>query len=182
MGRITLVTGGARSGKSSYAEHLALSYDCGAEKRVYIATAESFDDEMKQRIAKHQERRVGLFCTVEEPVKLGEAILKASKEAKVVMVDCLTVWTSNLLYYKKTNEVDELMKALETVSNDYTHCDVILVTNETGMGIVPDNALSRQFRDLAGFTNQKVAKIADNVVFMVCGLPMAVKGSVGGME
>ncbi len=173
MAKVYLVTGGARSGKSRYAEQLAKSLCKDGNRRCYIATAEAFDDEMRERIRKHQERRVGEFFTVEAPVSLGEAILKQQGKSDVILVDCLTVWMGNLLHYNRLDETDKLIQALKNVS-----CPVVLVTNETGMGIVPDNELSRRFRDEAGFLNQAVASIADNVVFMVCGLPMAVKGKL----
>ncbi len=173
MGRIFLITGGARSGKSRYAEDLAKSLCRDGSRRCYIATAEAFDEEMRQRIRLHQERRKDDFFTVEEPVELGKAILEASGRAEVILVDCLTVWTGNLLYYGRLEQREKLIEALKEVA-----CDVVLVTNETGMGIVPDNELSRRFRDVAGFVNQDVAAVAQTVVFMVCGLPMFVKGSV----
>ncbi|MBP5163636.1 MAG: bifunctional adenosylcobinamide kinase/adenosylcobinamide-phosphate guanylyltransferase [Spirochaetales bacterium] len=172
---IYLITGGARSGKSTYAENLALRLCKDSSRRCYIATAEAFDDEMRSRIRAHQDRRAGKFFTVEAPVELGKAIEEVCKEkrADVILVDCLTVWTSNLLYYERLEEKESLLSALKKAA-----CDVILVTNETGMGIVPDNALSRRFRDEAGFVNQAVASVAQNVVLMVCGLPLSVKGSL----
>ena len=173
MAKVYLVTGGARSGKSRYAEDLAKRLCTDAKRRCYIATAEAFDDEMKDRIKKHQDRRAGEFFTVEAPVELGKAIKDAQDKSDVILVDCLTVWTSNLLYYNRLEEKTMLIEALKN-----TKCPVVLVTNETGMGIVPENALSRQFRDEAGFINQAVAEVADTVVFMVCGIPMFAKGSV----
>ena len=172
---VYLITGGARSGKSTYAENLALRLCNDSSRRCYIATAEAFDDEMKSRIKAHQDRRAGQFFTVEAPVELGKAITDVcdGRRADVILVDCLTVWTGNLLYYERLEEKERLLSALKAAT-----CDVILVTNETGMGIVPDNALSRRFRDEAGFVNQAVAAIADNVVLMVCGLPMSVKGTL----
>ncbi len=173
MSKVYLVTGGARSGKSRYAEELARKLCKDGSRRCYIATAEAFDDEMKERIRLHQERRKDDFFTVEAPVELGKAITEAQGRSDVILVDCLTVWTNNLLYYDRLEEKQRLYTALKGCT-----CDVILVTNETGMGIVPSNELSRRFRDEAGFINQDVAGIADAVVFMVCGLPMSVKGSV----
>ena len=149
MAKVYLVTGGARSGKSRYAENLAKSLCSDAKRRCYIATAEAFDDEMKDRIKKHQDR------------------------SNVILVDCLTVWMGNLLYYNRLEETDKLIRALKNAK-----CPIVLVTNETGMGIVPENELSRQFRDESGFLNQAVAEVADSVVFMVCGLPIFVKGKV----
>ena len=169
---VHLITGGARSGKSTFAEDLACRLCSDSSRRCYIATAEVTDDEMKARIDRHRERREGKFYTVESPVELGKAIAENSDRADVILVDCLTVWTNNLLYYGKEDERGKLMEALREAE-----CDVILVTNETGMGIVPSNELSRRFRDLAGFINQDVAAVADTVVLMVCGLPLYVKGA-----
>ena len=178
MGKVVLVTGGARSGKSTFAEKLALKLCAEPTHRVYLATAQAFDEEMKQRIKAHQERRKNLFVTLEEPVELGIVLQKACfqlEENGVILVDCLTVWTSNLLYYKREKEAEKLYSSLEQIATK-PNCDLILVTNETGLGIVPDNELSRRFRDLAGIINQKVASLASNVVFTVCGIPMYIKG------
>jgi len=169
---VYLITGGARSGKSTFAEDLACRLCPDSSGRCYIATAEVTDDEMKARIERHRERREGKFRTVEAPVELGKAITENSSKAGVILVDCLTVWTNNLLYYGKEEERGKLVAALKD-----SKCDVVLVTNETGMGIVPANELSRRFRDLAGFINQDVAAVADTVVLMVCGLPLYVKGA-----
>ncbi len=173
MSKVYLVTGGARSGKSRYAEDLAKSLCKDGSRRCYIATAEAFDDEMKARIAAHRQRRKDDFFTVESPLELGAAISDAQDSSDVILVDCLTVWMGNLLHYNRLDLKDGLLEALRNAK-----CDVILVTNETGMGIVPMNKLSRPFRDEAGFLNQAVADVADTVVFMVCGLPMFVKGSL----
>ena len=173
MPKTYLITGGTRSGKSRYAEELARRLCPDGSRRCYIATAEAFDEEMKQRIAAHQSRRAGEFFTVEAPLELGRAITEAQKRSDVILVDCLTVWMGNLLHYGRLDQKEEFLKAVGNAT-----CDVVLVTNETGMGIVPANELSRTFRDEAGFLNQAVAAIADNVVFMVCGLPMSVKGSI----
>lgn len=177
MGRLVLVTGGARSGKSTYAESLAIRLCSDARSRTYIATAQAFDDEMKERIRLHRERRGDLFRTMEEPVELARAVGDACRSSSVVLVDCLTVWTSNLLFYEREDEVQRLLDVLSSCVEG-SPCDIVLVTNETGMGIVPANELSRRFRDLAGIVNQRVASVATDVVFMVCGLPMAVKGVV----
>lgn len=170
---VYLITGGARSGKSTFAEDLACRLCPDPSRRCYIATAEAFDDEMRERIRLHRQRRQGKFYTVEAPLELGRAVSENSSKADVILVDCLTVWTGNLLHYGMLDEKEGLLNALGKAS-----CDVILVTNETGMGIVPDNALSREFRDQAGFINQAVAGVADTVVLMVCGLPMFVKGRI----
>ena len=172
---IYLITGGARSGKSTYAENLALKLCKDSSRRCYIATAEAFDDEMRDRIRLHQERRADKFFTVEAPIELSKAVSDVCEggKADVILIDCLTVWTGNLLYHDRLDEKEKLLYVLRKAT-----CDVVLVTNETGMGIVPDNALSRRFRDEAGYLNQAVASIADVVVLMVCGLPVFVKGSL----
>jgi adenosylcobinamide kinase/adenosylcobinamide-phosphate guanylyltransferase len=173
---ITLVIGGARSGKSSYAEALATSID---GKRVYMATAEPFDDEMRLRIARHQKAREGLFSrTVEEPLDLASALAKVGTEANVVLIDCMTVWVGNLLHHfgllDSYAHIDTFLAALE---NPRTR--IIIVTNEVGQGIVPGDPMSRHFRDHAGWLNQSLAKIADTVVWMVAGIPVTIKGEVG---
>lgn len=176
MSKTVLVTGGARSGKSTYAEKICLEL-AGDSMPVYIATGVAFDDEMKQRILKHQQRRKGKFITVEASLDLPKAIEENSQS--VVLVDCLTVWANNLLYYGKEDPafadsyVDSLVRVLENRNKD-----IILVTNETGSGIVPDNKLAREFRDLAGIINQRVASVSTDVIMTVCSIPMAVKGSV----
>lgn len=176
MSRIVLVTGGARSGKSTYAEKICL--DLAKDRLpVYIATAVAFDDEMKERILKHRQRREGKFTTVEACLELPKAI--EDNPNSVVLVDCLTVWANNLLYYGKEDlsfaysYVDSLIQVLKNREKD-----IILVTNETGSGIVPDNKLAREFRDLSGIINQKVASVSSDVIMTVCSIPMAVKGSV----
>ncbi len=172
MPQVILVTGGARSGKSRYAMELALEY----EKRVFIATAQVTDGEMKERIERHRRERGDLFVTVEEPLDLAGAIGSLLSDTGVALVDCLTVWLGNLFHH--LGEVDlespairDFLKILEEPP-----FSLILVTNEVGMGLVPPDALSRRFRDVAGLLNQEVARRAHRVVFTVCGIPMVVKG------
>ncbi|HEX2229337.1 MAG TPA: bifunctional adenosylcobinamide kinase/adenosylcobinamide-phosphate guanylyltransferase [Candidatus Binatia bacterium] len=166
-----LVTGGARAGKSLYAEARA---EGSGQKRVYIATAEAKDEEMSRRIAEHRNRRGHLWVTIEEPENLPETLLSQRAQTDVVLVDCITLWLSNLLLRHSAESaarrVDELAEILPGL--DF---HVILVTNELGWGIVPDNALARQFRDLAGWANQRIASVANEVVLMVAGVPMIVK-------
>jgi len=167
---ILLITGGARSGKSRYAEARAASL---GSRRLYIATAEAGDEEMAQRIAAHRKRRGEAWTTVEEPVRLTETLLEARHCADCALVDCLTLWLSNLLFHHEKNieeKIEALAQALPRL--DFS---VVLVTNEVGAGIVPDNPLARRFRDLAGWTNQRLAAVADEVVLMVAGIPMIVK-------
>ena len=169
-GRVTLVIGGARSGKSRHAQALA---ERGTGDRVFIATAQPFDAEMRDRIARHQAERDGQWRTVEAPVLLAEAIAAADGPDTTLLVDCLTLWASNLLLAEE--DVDGHLRALsETLKT--VQADVVLVTNEVGWGIVPDNALARRFRDVAGLINQSVAAGADRVDLVVAGLPLHLKG------
>jgi adenosylcobinamide kinase / adenosylcobinamide-phosphate guanylyltransferase len=169
--QVILITGGARSGKSRYAEQRAAAL---GERRLYVATAQSKDEEMKQRIAMHRKRRGGAWITVEEPVELSAALLEQRDKIDCALVDCLTLWLSNLLLRRDAEYAEEKIRQLvETLPSLDFH--VVLVTNEVGSGIVPDNALARQFRDLAGWANQQLAAIASEVVLTVAGLPMTVK-------
>ncbi len=173
MSRITLITGGARSGKSSHALALARQYPL---PRAFIATAEPCDDDMRRRIEHHRAERAKEFDTHESPLNLAAAIRELSHEVRVAVVDCLTVWLGNLLHHfadaaQSQEQIDRFL-----VSLDRPTCDLIIVTNEVGMGIVPHNDLARQYRDLAGTLNQQVAAKADRVVFMVSGCPLLVKG------
>ena len=166
MSRVTLVLGGARSGKSRFAEKLApLS---GA--KTYIATAEAFDGEMKERIAHHQVQRGSGWTTIEAPLDLVGALLGV--ESDFVLVDCVTLWLGNLMHRERDvrSEVAGLCAALR----DYP-ATVVLVSNEVGLSIVPENALARRFRDEQGFANQRLADAADAVYFIAAGLPLALK-------
>jgi len=166
---VILVLGGARSGKSRYAESLVT-----AQPRpwVYIATAEAHDDEMAARIAAHQARRAAGWQTIEAPHELPEALRAAPQEA-AVLIDCLTLWLSNVMHAKF--DIDEITQSLEEALGARAGTTV-LVSNEVGLSIVPDNALARSFRDAQGLLNQHLAAIASRVVFMVAGLPLTVKG------
>jgi len=169
--QIILVTGGARSGKSRYAEQR--STELGS-RRLYVATAEAKDDEMAQRIAEHKKRRGDEWITIEESVQLTEVLLAQRGRTDCGLVDCITLWLSNLLLRRDTKyaeeKVDELLMILPRL--DFHS---VLVSNEVGWGIVPDNPLARQFRDLAGWTNQRLAATANEVVLTVAGIPMIVK-------
>jgi adenosylcobinamide kinase/adenosylcobinamide-phosphate guanylyltransferase len=169
--QIILVTGGARSGKSKYAEQRAGEL---LGRHLYVATAEAKDEEMAQRIAEHQKRRGDQWITIEEPMELAEALLTQRGKTDCALVDCLTLWISNILIKRDKEYVEEKVEQLlETLP----HLDfyLIFVTNEVGFGIVPDNPLARKFRDLVGWTNQRVAQAADEVILMVAGVPMIVK-------
>lgn len=170
--QITLITGGARSGKSSYALSLAKNY----KNKAFIATAEHSDIEMSERIQKHRNERGDDFLTLEEPIDLNKAILGIPPETDILLIDCLTVWLGNLYYHKKISEgkSQQITTFLEGLSK--IPFDLIVITNEIGMGIVPENEWSRHFRDDAGRLNQDVARKAQKVIMMVSGIPMTIKG------
>jgi adenosylcobinamide kinase/adenosylcobinamide-phosphate guanylyltransferase len=169
-GKITLVLGGARSGKSSYAENCAVS--SGLEP-FYIATGRAYDDEMHARISIHQERRGLNWTTVEEPVDLAEALLKIAAKTRFVLVDCLTLWVTNLMMAERDIEAEtiKLLAIFPKLSGE-----ICFVSNEVGLGIVPDNRMAREFRDYAGFLHQRVAAEAQEVYFMAAGLSLKMKG------
>jgi adenosylcobinamide kinase/adenosylcobinamide-phosphate guanylyltransferase len=165
--RITLVLGGARSGKSRYAEELIAGH---AAPWVHIATAQAFDDEMRIRIAEHQARRNGDWCTIEAPTDLADAIVLEA--ARPILVDCLTLWLTNLIL--GGHDINAATSALEAVL-DRRRQPTVLVSNEVGLGIVPETPLGRSFRDQAGRLNQRMAARADRVLFMIAGLPLTLK-------
>jgi adenosylcobinamide kinase/adenosylcobinamide-phosphate guanylyltransferase len=173
--QIVLITGGARSGKSIYAEQRAAAL---GSRRLYVATAEPKDEEMTRRVSEHKSRRGTEWATIEEPVELAEALLAQRGRTDCTLVDCLTLWLSNLLLRRNgkyaVRKVDELIEILPQL--DF---HLILVTNEVGWGIVPDNMLARQFRDLAGWANQQFAAAANEVVLTVAGVPLIVKKEIG---
>lgn len=166
---LTLILGGARSGKSAHAERLltALPAPWG-----YIATAEAFDGEMRTRIAQHQARRGTGWVQYEQPLDIA-AILAGAAARQPCLVDCLTLWLSNLMHAERdiAHETTDLIGALSKRS-----APCIMVSNEVGLGIVPDNALARRFRDEAGRLNQRIAAAAEHVVLVTAGLPMTLKG------
>ncbi len=164
---LTLVLGGARSGKSAYAEGLIEAAGGG----IYLATAEALDAEMRERVQDHRSRRGNLWRTVEEPLDLSGA-LRANGD-NPILVDCLTLWLSNIMAAGGDIEY-ELTLLISTVSE--CRAPVVVVSNEVGLGIVPDNGLARAFRDHAGRMNQQLAAVADRVVFVAAGLPLVMKG------
>lgn len=168
--KITLVLGGARSGKSSFAEKLVLNSEL---KPIYMATGQALDNEMHDRIAFHRERRGHQWQTVEEPLDLSDALLRHAAPDTFILVDCLTLWITNLMMQERDipAEADRFIAALPHIGGP-----VVFVSNEVGLGIVPDNRMSRDFRDQAGFVHQKVAAIADEVYFMAAGLSLKMKG------
>ena len=164
---ITLITGGARSGKTRY----ALANAGATGPKTYIATAELLDQEMRERAERHRKERGPEWETIEEPFNIQAQIQRLRG---VVVVDCLTLWLSNWVLRdegKVESEVDNLRQALQL-----TGANVFLITNEVGSSIVPENALARRFRDMSGFLNQRVAEAADRVLLMVCGIAVRVKG------
>lgn len=165
-----LVLGGARSGKSRYAQTRAEAFD---RDLMFIATAQGFDDEMRDRIARHRDDRGSRWRTVEEPVDLVGAIAANSNPRTVVLVDCLTLWASNLMLAEHDPEeaARSLADAIRKPSGP-----LIFVANEVGLGIVPDNAMARRFRDYAGIINQAVAATVSEAVMMFAGIPMVLRG------
>lgn len=178
MAKTILITGGSRSGKSMTAQRLA---EALPGRRVYIATAPVLDEEMEERIRKHQQDRQGRdWTTIEAPLEL-EGAIRAAKEYSTVLIDCLTLWTNNLMFEgeKQGKEISEAHIA--------RHCEgvlkackehpgtIIFVTNEIGMGIVPENKIARRFRDLAGRANQVIAASCEEVILVVCGQSLKIK-------
>jgi adenosylcobinamide kinase/adenosylcobinamide-phosphate guanylyltransferase len=166
---ITLVGGGARSGKSRHALELARKR---GSRLVFLATAEALDEEMAARIARHRAERGSEFSTIEEPLEIADVIRKAP-DADVMVIDCLNLWVSNLMLTFGRDVDAEIEKFIEAAQS--SPAAVIAVTNEVGCGIVPDNALSRDFRDHSGVLNQRVAAVADEVYWMIFGQPLRVK-------
>ncbi|UCH82140.1 MAG: bifunctional adenosylcobinamide kinase/adenosylcobinamide-phosphate guanylyltransferase [Nitrospiraceae bacterium] len=193
--KITFVIGGARSGKSSFVLNMASNLE---GTMAYIATGEALDEEMRDRISKHREDRGPEWSTYEEPVEIAEVLSEIKDSYSAVVVDCLTLWLSNVLhrtqdtkvrrkrseYRTQTTEdyiqefIDKL-KSLKDSSPVTRHSlQLFIVSNELGMGIVPENAMAREFRDLTGFLNQKVAAAADEVYLVTAGIPLKIKGSI----
>lgn len=172
---ITLVLGGCRSGKSRYALELAEQQYAG-KTNLFIATCVPGDEEMKDRVRRHQEERGGQWQPLEVPVDIAGAIQTHGAGADVILVDCLTLWVSNL--FLETQEYDRVMTHARGLQNalESAPCPVILVSSELGMGIVPDNALARRYRDAVGGVNQVVAGCASQVILSVAGIPMTIKG------
>ncbi|KKO64127.1 Bifunctional adenosylcobalamin biosynthesis protein CobP [Janthinobacterium sp. KBS0711] len=182
----TLVFGGARSGKSAYAEMLARE---SGKEVIYIATAQAGDEEMATRVRHHRAQRPAGWVTIEEALRLGDAILREAAPGRLLLVDCLTLWLTNLMFssgetYPDVGDIalpelfhserTHLLYALAEIGE--TDCDLVLVSNEVGMGIVPYGAISRSFTDEAGRLNQAVAAVCDKAVFVAAGLPLYLKG------
>jgi adenosylcobinamide kinase/adenosylcobinamide-phosphate guanylyltransferase len=167
--RSALILGGARSGKSAYAQSLAEGY---SPERLYLATATPGDDEMAARIARHQADRGQGWTTLDEPLEVAAALLKHTRAGRVVVVDCLTLWLTNLMLAGRDpgSAVTTLAEAIRTLAGP-----AILVSNEVGMGIVPDHKLGREFRDWQGRANREIGAASDAVIFVAAGLPLQLK-------
>ncbi len=168
---ITLILGGARSGKSTFAERLALER---FQRPLYLATAENMDAEMTARIATHRVRRGPKWSCVEEPLDLAHALQTGAPASDGVLIECLTTWIANVLVKESEESLNLRQEAFLTALAHSTR-PVIIVSNEVGLGIVPEYPLGRQFRDLAGWLNQDLARRAQEVAFLVAGLPMWLK-------
>lgn len=169
---LQLILGGARSGKSRLAEQTAISTQLSV---TYVATAQALDPEMQSRIAHHQNQRPAHWSLIEEPLFLANALKKIDQPNQIILVDCLTLWLTNLLLLEDQSvqqfECEQLLKVLPTLESE-----IILVSNETGLGVVPLREISRRFVDEAGRLHQALGQIADKVVFCVAGFPMILKG------
>ena len=170
---LILVLGGTRSGKSSWALHYT---EAQYRSHLFLATARSLDEEMAERIRLHKSSRGPDWQLIEEPIEISEAIRTRCSDVEAVLIDCLTVWLSNVLLEKGDEGIDRYQDDfLETLSaREQT---VVVVSNEVGMGVVPESPLGRKFRDLSGQINQKIAAMADKVIFLTAGLPMVLKGA-----
>ena len=177
MANVILVTGGARGGKSAYAESLSRSF---SGPRAYIATAPVFDDEMAKRVTRHQQQRKNDgWDTIEEEIDLFGAIQKADAY-DTILVDCLTLWINNLLYKDDRITEDDMTAKCAQLKKVCAGFDgnIIFVINEVGMGIVPENPLARKFRDLSGRCSQNIAKFANKVLLVSCGIPLTLKDEI----
>lgn len=171
---VIFITGGCRSGKSRFALDYADRY---FSKKIYLATCEPLDEEMVNRIEDHKRMRGAEWETVEEPIEIVDKIRQYGKEVEVILLDCITLWISNLLlkWDDDTRIMEEIERLRSTIKEIGT--SMILVSNEVGMGIVPADLLSRRFRDLSGIANQKIGEASDQVIFIVSGIPLFLKGA-----
>ena len=169
-----LITGGCRSGKSRFASDFANQH---FSKKLYLATCEALDEEMAQRIEHHKKMRGPEWQTLEEPIKIVEGIRQYEDGVEVILLDCITLWLSNLLTKGNTDLkiMDEINRFVEMIKQ--TPASLVIVSNEVGMGIVPVDPLGRRFRDLSGMANQRIGQVAETVIFMVSGIPIFLKGA-----
>jgi len=176
---LTLVIGGARSGKSRF----ALQLGCQARRPAYIATARAEDAEMAARIARHREARPANWVTIEEPLAVAGAVTAAARERDFVLLDCLTVWLSNFCWEHRGETDGEVeggaVAEMARIAEASTPSDVVLVTNEVGYGLVPESPVGRLFRDLQGWVNQEAARAADRVYHVVAGIAVPIKPAGG---
>lgn len=183
---IIFITGGARSGKSSFALKEASRID---GKKAYIATAEALDEEMKARIEEHKRTRGNEWDTYEEPLNIAPLVKEIHEKYDVILIDCLTLWLSNLLIRTQSTEfssqiIEDNIKEFIDVLKDFSvcslaseFCSLYVVSNEVGMGIVPDNEMARRFRDMAGLLNESIAEVSDEVYLVVAGIPIKIKNA-----
>jgi adenosylcobinamide kinase/adenosylcobinamide-phosphate guanylyltransferase len=174
MGRkVILITGGCRSGKSRFALDYANQY---FSRKLYLATCEVLDEEMARRVEDHKKIRGPEWQTIEESVAIVDKIRQYGDKVEVILLDCITLWLSNLLmkWNSDSRIMDEADRFIDVIKQSQT--SLIIVSNEVGMGIVPAEPLGRRFRDLSGIVNQKIAEVADTVIYMVSGIPMFLKG------
>jgi adenosylcobinamide kinase/adenosylcobinamide-phosphate guanylyltransferase len=176
--RLTFITGPSRGGKTRLALKIALSYP---EPRGYLATAQALDEEMALRIRRHREEREGNFETIEEPLRLTQTLSSLERHYSIVVIDCLTLWLSNLMAQWGEDEGSLRQEAFQTVEFFKTYSvPTVIISNEVGWGIVPDNPLARKFRDLSGSLNQALAAVADQVILTVAGIPLFLKQPPSG--
>lgn len=169
MAQITFITGGQRSGKSSYAQRLA---EEKSETPIYLATAHIWDDDFHERIKRHQSDRGEQWETIEEEIEIG----KHDFTGKTVLMDCVTLWLTNILFQNKDNINVSLERAKQEWAKIITQdCELIVVSNELGMGVIPENEIARKFTDLQGWMNQHIATTANKVFLMVSGIPVKIK-------
>jgi adenosylcobinamide kinase/adenosylcobinamide-phosphate guanylyltransferase len=169
VGKLTFIIGGARSGKSSLALKMAGN---GGGRKAYLATAQPLDDEMVRRIEQHKRERSPVWDTIEEPLKIRDELIDLSEKYDVVLLDCLTLWLSNILH-TTVDPLQELKEVIEVIKG--VPYKLFIISNEVGMGIVPENELARTFRDVAGLMNQSIAAISDEVHTVVAGVPLRIK-------
>ena len=179
MGKIILVTGGARSGKSKFAEKLALN--SGASRAAYIATAQIFDEEMAHRVKLHQARRNDFWVTYEAPFDADKIISQAAEKFDTILFDCVTIYLSNFICTANLDDVEKIYRDAENLigalinAAENSNATIIFVSNEVGAGIVPENKLARIFRDIAGLANQQIAAHAEKVFLTVSGIAVDIK-------
>jgi adenosylcobinamide kinase/adenosylcobinamide-phosphate guanylyltransferase len=171
--KLIFITGGCRSGKSRFALDYANQH---FSKKLYLATCEALDEEMARRIEHHKKMRGPEWKTIEEPVEIVNQIMQYGDETDVILLDCITLWLSNLLMRRKDDPeiAQEINRFIDTIKKKQT--SLVLVSNEVGLGIVPADPLGRRFRDLSGMANQKIAEVVHTVILMVSGIPIFLKG------